>query len=77
MGIPRSMKINGWDYEVREYFGNLEMCKYGGPIEYKTVNPMPVLHPNIYHVCDLNGNKVGEFDTNSRSCSGCVNSIEM
>ncbi|MDR3001914.1 MAG: hypothetical protein LBU89_11695 [Fibromonadaceae bacterium] len=77
--IPKRVQISGRWHEVSEaWAGTLELKEYGGPVKYKTEKPYPVLHPNVYHVRDTNGNKVGEFDTGTYSSySGSVTAIEL
>ena len=79
--IPKKMKIDGKTYEVQEaWAGKLEIKQYGGPVEYTTSKPNPVLHPGSYHVHDKNGNKVGEFFISTFgnvTYSGCVAGLEF
>jgi hypothetical protein len=38
---------------------------------------VPFAHiTNLFHVYNTNGSQVGEFNTDNRSCSGCVSSFE-
>ena len=79
--IPKKMKIGSFTYEVRvAWAGKLELAQYGGPVEYTTSKPHPVLHPGTYHVNDKSGNKVGEFAISTFgnvTYSGCVTGLEF
>jgi len=76
MAKPRRVKINGDWYEANEWMSKLEFFKYGSPAKYTAQEPF-VHMSNFYYVYDSSGNKIGEFNTDNRTYSGCVNGFEM
>jgi len=75
--IPKRVQINGIWYDVKEgWAGKLELCEYMKAPQYIAEEPYAHV-TNLFYVKDVNGNKVGEFNTNLMDWSGSVNSIEM
>ena len=74
--IPKRVQINGQWFDANGWMGALELTAFGSPIRYKASEPF-VHISSLYHVYDANGNKVGEFNTEHRTCSGCVTSFEV
>ena len=75
--IPRRVEIYGKWFDVREgWAGKIELFEYMKSSEY-TANE-PYMHiDNLFHVYNSGGSKVGEFNTDHRSYSGCVTNIEL
>ena len=62
--FPNEIRIDDvWYRNIRRVCtGDVEIRKgMGDSIEYVARNPHPILHPNLYHIYDTRGNKVGEF----------------
>jgi len=75
--IPKRVEVGGKWYDVREgWGGKLELCEYMKSPQYTASEPYIHMN-NHFHVFDTYGSKVGEFNTDNRSCSGYVNSFEM
>jgi len=75
MAKPRRVKIKDQWYDVSEWLGSLELHVYASPIYYKANEPFAHIS-NFYYVYDSNGNKVGEFHIDNRTCSGYVTDFE-
>jgi len=74
---PKRVEINGRWYNVSDgWAGALDMSEFMSPISYTAKAPYVHLM-NLYFVYDSNGNKIGEFDVEHRSHSGCVTGLEM
>ena len=75
--IPKRVEVSGKWYDVREgWAGKLELLEYMKSPEYTANEPYNHIN-NLFYVYDTYGSKVGEFSTDNRSCSGCVNGFEM
>jgi len=75
MASPRRIKIHDQWYDTSEWAGSLELHAYGSPIRYKASEPYAHVS-NLYYVYDSDGSKVGEFDINNNTYSGCVTDFE-
>ena len=75
---PKRVQINNKWYDVGDgWAGSLElstwMCTPAEMLKAKE----PFIHMNnFWHVFDSQGNKVGEFDMDNRTYSGCITAIE-
>ena len=75
--IPRRVEISGKWYDVREGWAQkLELYEYMKSPEYTADEPYAHI-TNLFFVYNSSGNKVGEFHTDNRTCSGSVNSFEL
>lgn len=76
MKIPKRVQVGGTWYDVREsWAGKLELHEYMKSPEYTASEAF--LTNNLFSVYDTCGNKVGEFHTDNRTCSGRVNDFEL
>ena len=75
--VPRRVQVNYKWYDVREGWAKkLELYEYMKAPEF-TANEPFVHISNLYHVYNINGIQVGEFNTENRTWSGVVNGFEM
>jgi hypothetical protein len=75
--IPKRIEVSSKWFDVREgWAGTLELFEYGKYPQYTAKEAYMHIN-NLFFVYDTNGSKVGEFDTNNRSCSGCVTNYKM
>jgi len=80
--FPTRVKIDGKWYNAREGFGSttgmLELSDSGKiALVTEFTAKEPFMHiSNLYHVFDTDGNKVGEFDINNKTCSGRVSDFD-
>jgi hypothetical protein len=74
--MPRRVQINGEWREVRPgMFSGFDLFAYGSPITYTASEPFAHI-TGLYYVYDSNRNKVGEFNTQHRTYSGCVTDLD-
>ena len=59
--IPSSVQFGGKSYNVSEGWAGSLNLSYDGPVKYKA---HPTHVDGWYEICDLNGNKVGDLNTN-------------
>lgn len=75
--VPRRVQMGDKWFDVREgWAGTLELYEFMQSPQY-TANEPHAHVPNLFFVYDSAKNKVGEFHTENRTCSGSVNSFDM
>ena len=75
--IPRRVQVNDTWFDVTEgWAGKLELSENMKHPQYTASEPYMHIN-NLFYVYDSNDYKVGEFHTDNRTCSGCVDNFEM
>jgi len=75
--VPKRVQVNNKWYDVREGWAQkLELYEHITAPEYTADEPYAHIN-NLFFVYASGGNKIGEFNTDNRTCSGAVNSFEM
>jgi len=75
MAKPRRVKIGSEWYDVNSGICRIELIKYGSPASYYIEEPFAHMS-NFYYVYTSSGSKVGEFNIDNRTYSGCVSDFE-